>query len=211
MDVRRQPPTVLIVADDELRAAGLEALLKSTPGLRVAVAGLAELAHLADDHDPVVVLSMSPPRVARTLQTLGELSRIPAVIVLAAEPHAVWTAQARRAGVRAVLSSDPTADELSAAIAATRAGLVALHPDALSRTAATRSVSPSAGETTLTPREVEILEMMAEGMGNRRIAASLRISSYTVKFHVASILGKLGAATRTEAVTLGVRRGIIAL
>jgi DNA-binding NarL/FixJ family response regulator len=210
MGVRRSPPTVLIVADDELRAAGLEALLKSTPGLRVAVVGLAELAHLADDDDPVVVLSLSPPRVARTLQTLEELSRIPAVIILAAEPHAAWTAQARRAGVRAVLGSDPTADELSAAIAATRAGLVALHPDALSRAAATRSISPSARDA-LTPREVEILEMMAEGMGNRRIAASLRISRFTVKFHVASILAKLGAATRTEAVTLGVRRGIIAL
>jgi DNA-binding CsgD family transcriptional regulator len=55
----------------------------------------------------------------------------------------------------------------------------------------------------LTPRELEILEMIAEGMSNRTIAAHLGISGYTVKFHVASILAKLGAASRTEAVTLG--------
>jgi DNA-binding CsgD family transcriptional regulator len=58
---------------------------------------------------------------------------------------------------------------------------------------------------------VEILEMMAEGMSNRRIAVRLGISGYTVKFHVASVLGKLGAASRTEAVTLGVRNGLISL
>jgi DNA-binding NarL/FixJ family response regulator len=63
----------------------------------------------------------------------------------------------------------------------------------------------------LTPRELEILEMLAEGMSNRTIAARLGISSQTVKFHVASILAKLGAASRTEAVTFGVRQGLIAL
>jgi DNA-binding NarL/FixJ family response regulator len=63
----------------------------------------------------------------------------------------------------------------------------------------------------LTPRELEILEMIAEGMSNRTIAAHLGISDYTVKFHVASILAKLGAASRTEAVTLGVRHGLISL
>ena len=63
----------------------------------------------------------------------------------------------------------------------------------------------------LTPRELEILGMMAEGLRNRAIATHLGISGYTVKFHVASILAKLGAASRTEAVTLGVRHGLISL
>jgi len=63
----------------------------------------------------------------------------------------------------------------------------------------------------LTPRELEILEMLAEGISNRTIAARLGISSQTVKFHVASIRAKLGAASRTEAVTFGVRQGLIAL
>ena len=63
----------------------------------------------------------------------------------------------------------------------------------------------------MTIREVEILDMLAEGLGNRAIARRLGISAYTVKFHVASVLGKLGAATRTEAVTLALRRGLISL
>src|SRR2546427_38259 len=130
----------------------------------------------------------------------------------AGEPQGAWTAQARRAGVRGVLRDDATAEELTATIAATMAGLVVLHPAVLiarpTGVAGSRRVSEGTG---LTPRELEILEMMAEGMSNRRIAVRLGISGYTGKFHVASVLGKLGAATRTEAVTLGVRQGLISL
>jgi DNA-binding NarL/FixJ family response regulator len=64
---------------------------------------------------------------------------------------------------------------------------------------------------TLTSRETEVLELLAEGLSNKGIAARLGISDQTVKFHVASIGGKLGAANRTDAVRLAVRRGLIAL
>jgi DNA-binding NarL/FixJ family response regulator len=74
---------------------------------------------------------------------------------------------------------------------------------------------PDLGETmpveTLTARETDVLELLAEGLSNKAIAARLGISDQTVKFHVASIGGKLGAANRTEAVRLAVRRGLIAL
>ncbi len=75
------------------------------------------------------------------------------------------------------------------------------------------NVSPAvAAEThTLTARELEVLRMMAEGAANKTIAWKLGISDHTVKFHVASILGKLNAASRTEAVTIGVRKGLILL
>lgn len=63
----------------------------------------------------------------------------------------------------------------------------------------------------LTPREIEVLELLAEGLPNRRIADRLGISDQTVKFHVASIFGKLGAANRTDAVRRAARRGLIAL
>ena len=63
----------------------------------------------------------------------------------------------------------------------------------------------------LTRREIEVLELLAEGLPNKSIAARLRISDQTVKFHVASICGKLGAANRTQAVRLAVGRGLIAL
>jgi len=63
----------------------------------------------------------------------------------------------------------------------------------------------------LTRREAEVLTMLAEGVGNKTIAARLRISEHTVKFHIASIFSKLGASSRTEAVTLGARQGLILL
>ncbi len=66
-------------------------------------------------------------------------------------------------------------------------------------------------EDSLTPREVEVLELLAEGRSNKSIAERLGISDQTVKFHVASISGKLGASNRTEAVRLAVRRGLISL
>jgi DNA-binding NarL/FixJ family response regulator len=68
-----------------------------------------------------------------------------------------------------------------------------------------------AGDEPLTAREVEVLELLAEGLPNKAIAGRLRISDQTVKFHVASISGKLGARNRTDAVRLAVRRGLITL
>jgi len=67
------------------------------------------------------------------------------------------------------------------------------------------------GTESLTPREVQVIELLAEGLSNKAIAARLRISDQTVKFHVASISGKLGAANRTDAVRRAVRRGLITL
>ena len=204
---------VLVIAGSDRLAAAIEAMLRGHPGWRVVVGAPAELAHVVDDLEPAtVVMALPPQAAARALQSLGSRPRIPSVILLAAEPLGAWTAQARRAGVRGVLRDDATAEELTAAVAATMAGLVVLHPAALiarpAAVAGSRRVSEGTG---LTPREVEILEMMAEGMSNRRIAVRLGISGYTVKFHVASVLGKLGAASRTEAVTLGVRNGLISL
>jgi NarL family two-component system response regulator YdfI len=63
----------------------------------------------------------------------------------------------------------------------------------------------------LTARERDVLQMLSQGLGNKEIAARLKISEHTVKFHVASILGKLGASTRTEAVSVALRRGLILL
>jgi DNA-binding CsgD family transcriptional regulator len=71
--------------------------------------------------------------------------------------------------------------------------------------------SDGAFDESLTPREIEVLELLAEGLPNKAIADRLRISDQTVKFHVSSISGKLGAANRTDAVRRAVRRGLIAL
>jgi len=92
---------------------------------------------------------------------------------------------------------------------------VVLHPSELAAAvpAAGSRVSRPVAELAepLTRREREVLQMLAAGLGNKEIAARLNISDHTAKFHVASILGKLGAATRTEAVALGIRRGLVLL
>ena len=75
----------------------------------------------------------------------------------------------------------------------------------------TRSLAGPAFEEPLTPREIQVLELLAEGMANKAIAARLGISDQTVKFHIASISGKLGAANRTDALRRAVRRGLISL
>jgi DNA-binding NarL/FixJ family response regulator len=67
----------------------------------------------------------------------------------------------------------------------------------------------AAFEEPLTPREIEVLELLAEGLSNKTIAARLGISDQTVKFHVASVCGKLGAANRTDAVRRAIRRGLV--
>ena len=195
----------------ELVAARLEAMLRNRSALRVTVSRPAEIARRLDDRPAVVVLALPPDATARALEALRGVASVEAVVLLSSDPAGAFTAQARRLVVRAVLRDDATAEELEGAISAVRAGLIALHPDALKASAEARATEPRGAAASLTPRELEILEMMAEGMSNRTIAARLGISSQTVKFHVASILAKLGAGSRTEAVTFGVRHGLIAL
>ncbi len=204
------PTSVFIIADGGV-AARVEAVLRRDPLLHVVVLDPDALTIAEPERDaPIVVVALPAPATGRVVDALRRWRRAPAIILLASTPQGAWSARARRAGVRAVLGRDVTAEELSAAVAATRAGLLVLHPDALSGVPAA-SPRPPGESSTLTARELEILEMMAEGMRNRAIAGRLKISRHTVKFHVASILTKLAARSRTEAVTLGVRRGLISL
>jgi DNA-binding CsgD family transcriptional regulator len=100
-----------------------------------------------------------------------------------------------RAGV---LSRDAGADQIDAAIRAVSAGLIVRLPDAMD--AGFGAMRETDGHTLLTPRELEVLATLAEGMTNKAIARRLNISLHTVKFHVESLFRKLGARTRTEAV-----------
>jgi two-component system, NarL family, response regulator YdfI len=208
---RGTPPTPVFVVADSALTARVEAILRRDPAVRVVVIDAAALSTLDTEGErPIVVLGMPAPVTLRILERLRARPRPPAVILLAAAPQEAWTSRARRSGVRAVLGRDVNAAELSAAVAATRAGLLVLHADALRGAPAASALLPGESSS-LTARELQILEMMAEGMSNRAIAGRLKISRYTVKFHVASLLAKLRAHSRTEAVTLGVRQGLISL
>lgn len=142
----------------------------------------------------------------------------PAVVALIANWQQQLVGRLLRSGVSAVLLNTATKEEILAAIEAALAGLIVLPGNAVEffETSPTQEADHEGTaldleplSETLTPRERQVLDMMAEGFGNKEIAWRLQISEHTVKFHVSSILAKLGASSRTEAVTQGLRRGLI--
>ena len=202
---------LLIAASSAIVRAGLESVGASGSGMEVVGASdLDGLSAAIDRYQPDVVLASSeshhdePPE---DLIALAARDGAPAIMVLAPDLQPNWTAEALRAGIRAVLPGDLGPREILAAIEAVAAGLVVLHPQDLPVLASERALP--AAQQTLSPREIQVLSMLAEGIGNKTIAWKLGISEHTVKFHVASIMTKLNAGSRTEAVTQGIRRGLI--
>ena len=224
--------SILVESRSARARAALEALVRVRRGLQVLEAPMAgSLAERVQECAPDVVLLDCGERagpdgedVASALRDLAALPRPPAIVLLAGGRPRAPGAAALRAGVRAVLPPEAPAAQILAAVEAAAAGLVTLPPEAMpalrppARVRADRAPGPAPGADArargeppqrLTARETEILAMMAEGLGNKLIAARLGISRHTAKFHVASILDKLGAESRTEAVTIGLRRGLI--
>jgi DNA-binding NarL/FixJ family response regulator len=117
-----------------------------------------------------------------------------------------------RARLRAELeeSSFTIAGEFTT-LAEARASRIEADGIVLADRKASHRLEPEPFEETLTPRELEVLTLLAEGLANKAIAERLRISDQTVKFHVAAICGKLDAANRTDAVRRGIRRGLVSL
>ncbi len=223
---------VFIVAASPLTRAGLENLLAArgvvvagSTGAIETVAGL-----LSDAAPDIVLIDASGQAYEETLETLASsgLTADVGVVLLADAASAASSSEAVhagvrdgvrdgvRAGVRAVLPGDLSPEQLVAALEAAASGLVVLHPSQ-----ANEILSANAGATpraaaeeyaeALTRRELEVLQMLAGGLSNKEIGSRLKISEHTAKFHVAAILGKLGAGSRAEAVSIGIRRGLVLL
>lgn len=189
---------VFIAAASAIGRAGLETLLRSQPGIAVTPS--------AEEAD--VVLAETAPE--NDDPPYGDA----AIVVLADEPRPDWVREAVRSGVRAVLPRQAGEAEIVAAVHAAAAGLVVLEPQMLEPLLGAAAPARGAGAgpvEALTPREIEVLRLVAEGEGNKSIAYKLGISEHTVKFHVGSILGKLHASSRGEAVAAGIRQGLIML
>jgi len=214
----------LIAAASPVVRAGLEALLVRSASVTVVATTSGD--SLTDDietHEPQVVLlavdqrDSAPPAVAsRIALSPDAVSRTPAFVLLAETPTAAWVADALRSGARSVLPRDATPDEIIAALEAAAVGLVTLPSELATDLVSTARVAtpprqPPSASQPLTRREIEILGMLAEGLANKNIAARLGISEHTVKTHVASVLAKLHAFSRAEAVAIGARQGLILL
>jgi two-component system, NarL family, response regulator YdfI len=199
---------VIVAATSAVRRAGLESIIRSQPDFQLA-ASTGALARLGlyvrnSEADVVVADSDSPPELADLTAA--------SFVLLTEITDARTIARLLKAGVRSILPRESDPDEIVSAIYAAYSGHVLLSAQAAENLAAVYGDhEPGAEEFTeeITPREAEVLRMLAEGLVNKDIASRLGISDHTVKFHISSILEKLGASTRTEAVTLGIRRGLI--
>lgn len=195
---------LLIAAPTAVMRAGLEALVAGDPTIEVAGA-FPDLASVEELHPDVILAALPFEDLAAPHD-----GQAPAIVLLSGDAQPAWTHEALRAGVRAVLPRDAKPAEVLAAVEAASNGMAVLDPHDLETLLTASAPAPLATEApALTPRELEVLRMLAEGAANKNIAWKLGISEHTVKFHVASILGKLHAATRTEAVAIGMRRGLI--
>jgi DNA-binding NarL/FixJ family response regulator len=203
---------VLIIADDPLARAGLAALLADQPDCTVVgqVAGDSDLPADLEAFRPDVLLWDLGWDTTVTLEALADLPEgsPPLVALLPDEIHTVetWTA-----GALGLMLRNAGAPSLVAALRTVASGIAAVDPRFIAAMVSARGMPqpPTAG--VLTPREMEVLHLVAEGLPNKTIALRMGISDHTVKFHVNAIFGKLGAQSRTEAVTQATRLGLILL
>lgn len=203
---------VLVVAEDPLARAGLATLLSGHPGCTVAgqTDGSSSLGEAVAVYSADVVVWDLGWSGGRTLERLADVrdAGVPVVALVSEEGAA---SEAWVAGARALLPRTAPAETLAAAIVAAASGVVALDPALASALISRSASSPAADASDLTPREREVLRLLAEGLPNKAIAQRLGVTEHTVKFHVNAILGKLGAQSRTEAVVVATRRGLIPL
>ncbi len=203
---------VLVWANSAIARAGLEAIVQADARFAVVRPEREGLAAASTGLADVLLFDIADAAAARPLIDAGEFESA-AQVVLVDHPTRGELLRLLQDGPRTILLRDSPANEITAALYASSEGLVAMSPELLellwpvgSEIAAFDELPP--GEP-LTARESEVLALLADGAANKEIAARLRISEHTVKFHVSSILNKLGAATRTEAVTRGYKEGLI--
>jgi|DewCreStandDraft_5_1066085.scaffolds.fasta_scaffold00232_49 DNA-binding NarL/FixJ family response regulator len=211
---------VAVVAESRLVRGTLHSLLAEHADIQLVGAGAepADLTALVAEERPDVLLVAweRDSSLPEELTGPGGIGADLPVVVVTDLLNAARVRQALEAGVRGLLPAECHADELVAALRAADAGLLALHPAAVSGLLAAPpepapvAATEPAGER-LSARELEVLALLADGLPNKAIARRLHISEHTVKFHIGSIMAKLGASSRTEAVTRAARRGLLML
>lgn len=192
-----------LIADTAAHSGTLAELLSDDDRFQIVNLSPVALNVPENEFTYVDVVVVTSPALARRLPPGG-----PPVIVVGRESGADADF---RSPVRAWLPANPTSSELSAAITAISQNFVVLTDSQAKRfigQSRQRQIEDEIGEA-LTPRELEVLRMLADGLGNKEVADRLGISDHTAKFHVAQILAKFGAGSRAEAVAIGIRRGLV--
>lgn len=208
-----RPIRVLIVDDHEMVRSGLNAFLSGTDDLEpIGEAGSGEEAiRLCEELRPdVVLMDMMMPGIGGVEATRAIVARCAdvRVIALTSFPEEGLVNQALEAGAMSYLLKTVASAELACAVRDAVAGRPTLAPEAM-QALIRRATRPPAPGQDLSPREREVLALMKQGLSNRAIADELVISRSTVDFHVSNILGKLGVASRTEAVAYAIQHKLI--
>ena len=201
---------VLLVDDHALLRTGVANIINQEADLRVVAeaANGVEAIEAFDRHRPdVTLLDLRMPlmegvEVVRWIRARDPGAR---VIVLTTYDTDDEVSQALKAGAKAYVLKDITADGLVSCIRAVLAGQTYLAP------AAAAKLAEGVSRVQLTPRELATLRLLADGKANKEIAGELEISERTVKTHIAHLFEKLGVASRTEAINVATRRGLVRL
>lgn len=201
---------ILIADDHPVVREGLTAIIERQPDMTVVAEAEngRRAVELALAHEPdVILMDLRMPELSGVEAIARVHARLPGcgLIVPTTYDGDQDIVRALQAGARAYLLKDTFRAELLAAIRAVHSGERRIPP-AVARRLAEHVANPG-----LTPRELEVLRLMAAGHSNRQIARALFVTESTVKGHVNNILGKLGVRHRTHAVTLALKRGIISL
>lgn len=208
-----KPIRVVLVDDHMMVRRGLAAFLKVYDDLQLAgeaESGEDAIRVCSEALPDVVLMDLVLPKMDGAAATRAIRKNFPHVQVLALTSfkEGELIKNALEAGAIGYLLKDVTADELARAIRAAHSGRATLSPEAAQALVETVNQPPAPG-LDLTEREREVLALMIEGLNNTQIAGRLTVSPSTIKSHVSSILAKLGAASRTEAVALALRNRIV--
>ena len=199
---------VLCVDDHPLLREGIAALIENQSDMEL-------IAEASNGREALEFFRQHRPDVTLMDVQMPEMSGIDAIstirsefpdarfIVLTTHPGDILVSRALKAGARAYLLKSSVRKELLETIRAVHAGQKRVSPEVAA------GIAEHAADSVLTPREVEVLRLVAGGNANKEIAVRLSLTEETVKAHIRSILGKLEANDRTHAVAIGVKRGII--
>jgi two-component system, NarL family, nitrate/nitrite response regulator NarL len=203
-------PRVLVVSEDPLARRGLSAELAADPGVSIAgQAGAGEDLRAAVERTAAdaVLLDLGAD-LAAGLTALRDLEGVPAIALL---PRADLAMEALAAGARGAFLRESDPAMIASAFTPAIRGAIVLDPAIGTELARARPMRELPSREALTAREREVLELLAQGLSNKAIARALDVTDHTAKFHVTSIMNKLGAETRTEAVVLAARLGLVVL